>query len=191
MNILTSIAKKYTFKKGENIFLHGHKAQNVYQVIAGKVDLYRYSTGGQRIVLHRAIAGDFFAEASLNSDQYHCTATCIEDSSVYSYESGEILKALYSNTDFSIAWINRLSSEVRRQRACVERLHLKSPAERLTHYIDTEGNTDGVVKVDGTLSDLAESLSMSRETLYRVLSDMEKKGIIERGRDYLKLLHLV
>lgn len=191
MEMLASIAVQRDFKKNENIFLLGQEARYVYQVITGKVHLYRYTAAGHRILLHTALDGDFFAEASLNSDEYHCTATCIEDTQVLYYESLKIMELLLGDKDFSMNWIARLSSEVRRQRAIVERLHLKSPIDRLTHYLVTQGDTDGKVAVDGTLSDLAESLNLSRETLYRILAEMEKKGVLERGRDYLKLLDTV
>ena len=187
MDALLSLAKKRTFGKGENIFLIDQKATHIYQVITGKVDLYRYSANGQRITLYQARDGNFFAEASLNADKYHCTATCLTTTTVFSFDSNEVNSLLLNDSDFAMEWIFNLSGEMRRLRACMERLNLKTPVERITHYIDTEGIQAGEASIPGTLSELAEILNISRETLYRTLAFMEKEGVLERQANLLRL----
>jgi CRP-like cAMP-binding protein len=44
------------------------------------VRLVRYGRAGEEVLLHDARAGEFFAEASLDSPRYHCDAVASESS---------------------------------------------------------------------------------------------------------------
>ena len=87
---------------------------------------------------------------------------------------------LANNPELALAWIARLSKELRVQRTHVERLSLKSPVEKVIHYITTEGSPSGELLVNGTLGELAHIINISRETLYRTLAKMEKQGLLKR-----------
>lgn len=184
---LLSIGKQRSFDEMEAVFQLGLQAEAIFRVISGEVHLYRHSRGGKRILLHRAYDGDFFAEASLNSTHYHCTAICVRPTKLQVFNAHEMRGLLRGDPDFAMAWISRLSSELRRQRTSVERLNLKSAEERVSHYLTTEGTPLGELQLCGTLSELAEILGLSREALYRTLARMQKQGALERTGDLLRL----
>ncbi|MES9898476.1 MAG: Crp/Fnr family transcriptional regulator [Sedimenticola sp.] len=184
---LLSIGKQRRFDEMEAVFQLGRQAEAIFRIISGEVHLYRHGREGKRILLHRAYDGDFFAEASLNSTHYHCTAICVRPTKLQVFNANEVRGLLRRNPDFSMAWISRLSSELRRQRTSVERLNLKSAAERVSHYLMTEGAPLGELLLRGTLSELAEMLGLSREALYRTLAKMQKQGTLERTGDLLRL----
>jgi len=184
---LENLSKSKCYAKGEIIFHPGQQAESIYKVTKGEVHLYRHSQDGKRVLLHRAYDDHYFAEASLNSDQYHCTAVSVKSSEIQVINATKMLGVLRENTDFAVAWITRLSSELRRQRTFVELLHLKSAEERLRHYILTEGSPWGELHLKGTVSELSEILGLSRETLYRTISKMEKQGILQRVDNILRL----
>jgi len=175
------------FAKGEIIFHPGQQAESIYKVIKGEVHVYRHNQDGKRVLLYRAYDNHYFAEASLNSDQYHCTAASLTSSEIQVINTAKMLGALRENTDFAVAWITHLCSEIRRQRTCVERLHIKSAEERLRHLILTEGSPWGELQLKGTISELSEVLGLSREALYRTISKMEKQGTLQRTGNLFKL----
>lgn len=182
------MAKSRKYKSGQAVFQLGQAALNLFQVISGEVQLYRYNIDGKRILLHRAYAGNFFAEASLNADNYHCTAVCMKDTELNIFDSKKINSLLNNNAEFSSAWISYLSTELRRQRASIERLNLKSAAARVRHLLMTEGEPSGQLHLQGTLSELAEILGLTRETLYRTLSKMKKAGELQQSENLLYLM---
>jgi CRP/FNR family transcriptional regulator, dissimilatory nitrate respiration regulator len=187
LDMMQEISENRILKKGEFVFLQGSEANSIFKVNEGEVHLYRYSQFGKKILLHRAYSSDYFAEASLNSSHYHCTAKCIKDTEIQVINADKMLKLLNSSSEFSSAWISILSSEVRRQRANVERLNINSAEERLKHYLMSEADARGRIILKGTVSDLADILGLSRETLYRVISKLEKKGELERSDTCFKL----
>jgi CRP-like cAMP-binding protein len=187
---LENLSKNKSFKKREVVFHLGEKAKSIYRVIQGEVHLYRHNQDGKRVLLYRAYDNDYFAEASLNSDRYHCSAVSMKPSSVQVIDGEAMLRELKVNSEFATAWIANLSSELRRQRASVERLHIKSAEERLKHFILTEGSPWGELHLTGTISELSEIIGINRETLYRTLSKMEKQGILQRKRNIYRLLKI-
>ena len=46
----------------------------------------------------------------------------------------------------------------------------------------------GQIDLKGTLSDLAEVLGLSRESLYRTLRQLEQQQVIERKENSIKLI---
>lgn len=186
-DLLQAISKPRKFTKGETIFHQNDRAEAIYKVLEGEVHLYRHNKSGNKVLLYRAYEDHYFAEASLNSDVYHCTAECVKASEVQIINAREMLELLNRNTQFALSWVLLLSSELRRQRASVERLTIKSAAERIRHYILTEGDSWGELRLKGSLSDMSDILGMSRESLYRTLAKMEKAGELERNDQTVKL----
>ena len=173
--------------KGETVFQQGEPSNAIFKVIKGKVHLYRHDLEGKRGLLFRAYDNNFFAEASLNSNHYHCTAVCVVSTEVQMINASKMKDLLQKNTEFASDWISLLSSELRHQRASVERLMINSASERIRHYLITEGDSEGELRLKCTLTELAEVLGISRETLYRTLAKMERQGRIERIQDIIRL----
>ena len=186
-DLFQSISKFKRFTKGQTIFQLGDSAEAIFKVVKGEVHLYRYNDNGNRVLLYRAYADNYFAEASLSSDVYHCTAECVKASEIQIIDNHKMINLLDKNPEFAAKWIIILSAELRRQRTSVERLNIKSAAERIKHYVLTEGNLSGEIQLQGSLSELSEVLGLSRESLYRTLSKMEKSGEFERTDQSLKL----
>lgn len=177
-----------SYKNADEVFRLGQEATAIYRVIEGRVQLFRDDLDGNRIIIYQAFSGHFFAEASLNSKQYHCTAHCIGNCTIQVFNSADFRKKLISNRHFSLSWIDYLSKELRHQRTQAERLNLKTAVERVIHYILTEGDSQKIVTLTGSLTELAQVLGLTRESLYRTLSKMKKAHQIEHKGDMIKLL---
>lgn len=125
--------------KGQNLFLFGDEVTAIYRILEGEVSMTRFSPEGGEIVLYRARAGDFLAEASLFSTHYHCDAICTHPGRCMQLPVTVLRDCLSSNPDFAMEWIATLSGNLRRQRAAQERLCLKSLRMRVIHYLVDRG----------------------------------------------------
>jgi CRP-like cAMP-binding protein len=140
------------------------------------------------VVLHDAAAGEFFAEASLDSARYHCDAIASVPSELLQIPAAAVRELLDSDREFSRQWVALLARQLRTVRTRVERLSLKSAAERVRHLLVSEGRgAQCEVVLRGTLKDLARNLGLTHEVLYRTLAAMEREGVIERGDGVLRL----
>jgi CRP-like cAMP-binding protein len=178
---MADLARPRELIKGEVVFQLGAPARHVYFLQRGRVLLHRYGPGGEEVVIHAAAAGEFFAEASLHSEHYHCTAVAAEPGRVEAIESAALRLRILSDSTFAMEWVETVSRQLRRLRARVERLSLRSAAERVDHLLLTEGQgKPPAYTPGGTLRQLAAELGLTHEALYRTLSVMERDGRIAR-----------
>lgn len=173
------------FRTGDAVFRAGARPQVIHYLLVGEVRLVRRSRSGGEVILQRARRG-FFAEASLESGKYHCDAVAAQPSEVLRIPLIAARAALEDDPAFRRAWIAHLTRELRRSRAQGERLALKGAAERILHYIESEG-TDGVLMLATSRKAWAAELGLTHETLYRTLARLETEGRISRRGPVLRL----
>ena len=123
------------------------------------------------------LSSGFLAEASLDSPRYHCDGVATVDSRLLAFPVSRFRQVLGEDAKFRSFWMGRLAREVRVLRSQCERLALRSAAERIEHYIESEGQ-DGRLELAGTRKAWAAELGLSHEALYRALSGLERAGRI-------------
>lgn len=183
---LRASATQQAVVKGEVVFRLGAHPQAVYFLLAGEVRLVRRSHAGGEVILQRVRRG-FFAEASLESGNYHCDAVAAQPSELLRIPLRLAREALEGDPAFRRAWIAHLSRALRRSRAQCERLALKSAPERILHYLESEGN-NGVVTLTMSRKVWAAELGLTHETLYRTLARLEAEGRVIRCGSELRLV---
>lgn len=184
---LRRAARTMLMEKQQSIYHHGDQASAVYRVLEGEVRLTRFSPQGAEIVLYRAREGDFFAEASISNNVYHCDAICTRSGSCLRLPVAALRHCLIDDPDFSMSWIATLSHNLRLQRSGQERLNLKSLRMRIIHYLLDRGK-EGRLDLDQPLIRWAGELGSSHEALYRTLAKMEREGVLQRQGQTLTLL---
>ncbi len=140
-------------------------------MLCGEIRLLRRSAAGAEMIVQRS-RGGFVAEASLDSAVYHCDIVGASDGRLLTFPRTAFQAALESDATFNRAWIRLLAGEVRRLRARSERLSLKSAAERVIHYLETEG-IEGAVILSQSRKAWAAELGLSHEALYRTLRQLQ------------------
>lgn len=176
-------------RRGESLFHQGDAVKGIYRIGAGQVELVRYAPNGDRIILHRALPGEFVAEASLAVPAYHCSAVCSTDVEALLFPAPEFLSCLRDVPDFAAMWSMELANSLRVLRMRCERSQLKSARDRIVHFLLTEPvDTVGAVSIPGSLSAWADELGLARETLYRTLARLAREGMVERRGSRVKLL---
>lgn len=179
-------AEPWDLEAGEHLFRIGDSVHAVFTVINGEVRLIRRDQNGKEVVLQRSRQG-FFAEASLNSKAYHCDAVAAETSTLLRFPAQAFRSALNDDAGFRDAWMSHLAREVRKLRAQCERLSLHSAADRVLHYLESEGS-DGCVVLTQTRKAWAAELGLSHEALYRTLRKLQDAAIVEINGD--EITHL-
>lgn len=186
---LAHLAVERTFDVGEAVFRMGAAARHVHFLTKGRVTLSRFGPQGEEVAIHAARAGEFFAEASLHSERYHCTAVVAQPASVASIPSDELRALLRRDSEFAMQWLAIVSRQLRQARARVERLCLKGARERVRHLLLTEGSGAAArYTLQGSVKDLAVDLGLTHEALYRTLATMERENLIVRNEGSLALV---
>lgn len=173
---LREAALVLAFGCGETLFRQGERPKAMLCLLSGEIRLVRRSRAGGEIILQRS-RGGFIAEASLESKAYHCDAVAAAAGQLLRFPLRAFRQAIESDAGFRNAWIAHLAGEVRKLRAQNERLSLRGAADRIVHYLESEGK-DGVLVLIQSRKDWAAELGLSHEALYRTLSRLQAEGAI-------------
>jgi len=178
---LRDVARQRAFDKGQILYQRGQRPEAMLYVLSGEIRLVRPTRRGTELVLQRTRSG-FIAEASLDTQTYHCDVVAASDSRLLMFPRAAFQAALDNDPTFNLAWMRLLAREIRRLRAQSERLSLHSAADRILHYIEAEGEDGGIV-LNQTRKAWAAELGLSHEVLYRTLRQLREVGdILISGR---------
>lgn len=174
---------------GETLFLAGSRVKAVYVVSSGRLRLVRGSRNGGEVTLHRASAGESFAEPSLFSERYHCDALAEIASEVLEYSKAEILSALLSEPARMLDLLRDLAAQVQALRSRAEMLSLHAATDRLIAYLRLQMSADtDVLQLQSNWKQVASEIGLTHEALYRALRRLESAGVIERDGTTVRLL---
>jgi CRP-like cAMP-binding protein len=138
----------------------------LYLVVEGVVRLERVTPLGARLVLQRATAGEILAEASCFADAYHCDAIAITRSRLRPLSLRTFREAC-ADPSLIAAFAAHLAQRVQDARARAEILSLKTVQARVDAWLAVNR---GALPEKGHWRELAESLSVTPEALYREIS---------------------
>src|SRR5207253_2360279 len=125
----------------------------------GRLRLERRTFDGRLLTLGATPAGQFFVEAALFSDSFHCDAVATEPSQVRVYPKTRVLAALREDPASALSFLEHVAREVRELRQRLELMKVRSAKERVMLYLDLNAGPDGrAVKLRGQLQDIASDL---------------------------------
>jgi len=159
--------------EGQTLFIQDRATIGLFFLVAGIVDLKRVTNTGHSIMIHRARSGDTFAEASLFSDSYHCTATAVIKSLVIECKRTAILRLMDTDVEFARSMASRFASQIQETRRHVELLSIRSADERVLAALK-----DGLLVEE--ITTFAETIGLAPETVYRALAQLSKEYRIEK-----------
>lgn len=189
---LRRAAVERALKAGQTLFRAGDRTVGLYEIVDGKVRLARVDRSGREAVLQVAAPGDTLAEVSLFASHYHCDAIATTAALVRLYPKSVLVGELERNPEFAQAFAAMLARQVMNLRTRLEQRNIHSARERLRHYLAVNADPGGrVVRLSGTLKDIAAELGLTHEAFYRTLSEMTADGEIERRKGAIRLLKIM
>ena len=173
---------------GELLFRQGDPAAAIYKVESGRLRLNRRTVDDHLVILHTARRGEFFAEASLFADAYHCDAVAAAQSSVRVYQKEIVINALRTDPALAEVFMARLARQLQELRARMELRNIRSARDRVLQYLRLRaGIGRRSIALDGELQDIAAEIGMTREALYRTLAALEAEGHLIRTETVIML----
>ena len=174
--------ERRSLARNEPLFRQGDKVTAIYFVEMGRLRLERRTLDGRVLVLGTTPAGEFFVEAALFSDIYHCDAVATESSRVRIYPKAALLTALSADPTSALSFLRLMAHQIFDLRQRLEVMKVRSAVDRVMLYLDLHAGRDGhTVNLRGQLQDIAGELGLTREAFYRTLASLERAGTIERA----------
>ena len=172
---------------GEALFREGSPTWGVFRLQSGGVRLVRCTVGGHQVATHTVRQGEFFAEAALFSETYHCDAVASEPSEVLVFHKDALVPQLRASPERLWTFSAELAKRVQGLRTRLEIQQTRSAEERILQFLHLHCDASGFWAQRGTLKHLAEEIGLTHEALYRALARLERQGLIVRKKAGLQL----
>ncbi len=183
------------YRSGTYLFHQGDEAADIYFLWKGRVEISSVSASGYRQLLTTLDRPQLFSElAVLGAKRRTATVLALEDVTVWVLAADRFLDFLSEHFEAVRALLISLVRQIEAHEAFVEDLlHLslkERVAKRLLQLVTPSLDdlpTDGVVlPAVVTHADLASLCGGSRENITRILSEFQRRGLVEReGRRYV------
>ena len=178
------------YRRGTYLFHQGDEAPTVFFLWQGRVEISSLSVTGHR-QLHTTLGEpQFFGELGVLGDMPRtATAMALEETTVWAADGESFLQFLTAHPDVSRALLRALARQVQAHEAFTEDLlflDLKGRvAKRMLQLVAPSLEDlppDGVVLPSVvTHADLASLCGGSRENVTRILSEFQRRGLVERN----------
>lgn len=175
-----------SFSKGEELYRNGMLAL----IVSGKATVKRLNDIGDSITIRSISSGELFGAASVFGDWKNGMSSIVADTNceVLYIAEDKFCNILKQYPQISINYIAYLSDRIRFLNRKLDAFTTKSTEERLYEYLLSQSDSDGVIKLNFGMAELARRLNVGRTSIYRDISTLESKGLINRDGHNFKIL---
>jgi CRP/FNR family transcriptional regulator, cyclic AMP receptor protein len=186
---LAAMGRVRDYRRGTYVCHEGEEAPDVFFLVSGRVEISSSASNGSRILHATVDTPQFLGElAVLGGMPRTASVVTLDDSTVWTVDGDDFLSFLTRQPQASRAALRALAQQVKVQESFVDDLlflDLKGRvAKRLLQFVTPsldELPPDGAVAPSGvTHADLASMCGGSRENVTRVLSDFQRRGLIDK-----------
>ncbi len=203
LEVLSNMAINKFYEKDEVIILEDDDSNQSFFIIAsGQVKVFISGIEGREAILALLKEGDFFGEMSLlDGDPRSASVKAVERSELVTIRREDFLEELKKLPELSMTLLVEMSKRLRKANRQISSLALMSVYGRIAATILQLMEEQGVRTrlKDGTSvvvihnrpsqQQLAEMSGTTRETVSRVLGNLQKKGSIALSGKDLYILH--
>jgi CRP/FNR family transcriptional regulator, cyclic AMP receptor protein len=156
----------------------------------GRVQLYRISPEGKKLVITTLGPHTLFGEMALLGTKMHNTfAEAIEDCLICIMSRADLERLILNKPQVALRILEVTGKRLREAEERLENMAFKGIPARLASLLLRLAEEQGNDEISGlTHQDLAESVGTYRETATQVLNDLKSQGLIEIGRKRIKIL---
>ena len=110
---LSKIVKKFSLKKGEQLFKEKDDTRGVFLLHSGKVEISRVTADGWRQTLTVVTPGDFFGELSILERRHHvASAVAVEDAELFLIPKEEFDRLMDQDTKLACYILKKIAMEM-------------------------------------------------------------------------------
>jgi CRP/FNR family transcriptional regulator, cyclic AMP receptor protein len=182
-------------ERGEFVYMPGDCADLVYILRRGRVKLSVLSGSGKEVAIDLIQSGEIFGEFALIDESVRSNMTqALDDVSLWVFNKRDFTHLLLTRPKLALSYIRLVGARRRRMEKKLSDITSKAVSARaceLLHELAT-----GVPEFESAARDylvplmhhdIAELIGASRQTTTSVLNDLERHGIIELGRGWIRI----
>lgn len=177
-----------TCKRGRVFYTPDEPGEVVFILKRGKVDLYRLSVDGRKLVVATLGPHTIFGEMGLiGQGMYGCFAEAMEDCLICVLSRSDLQNLIHRNPGVGLALLSELGKRLQEREAELEALAFQGLPERLASLLLREADAEGAI-AGLSHQDIAERLGTYRETVSQVLGRFRHEGLVAVEPRHIQLL---
>lgn len=190
MEELNRITTMSTVSRGRVFYRPEEPGEVLFILKEGRVQLYRISPEGKKLVITTLGPHTLFGEMALLGTKMHNTfAEAVEDCLICVMSRNDLERLILSKPQVALRILEITGKRLREAEERLESMAFKGIPARLASLLLRLADEQGGDEVRGlTHQDLAESVGTYRETATQVLNDLKTQGLIEIGRKRISIL---
>ena len=176
----------HTYKSGQTLFFEGDKCEKVGIVKEGLVSIKSFFSDGKEVTYNHLEKGMMFGNNLIFSSSpfYRGDVICIEDSIIVFATKDQMLKILKENDEFLEAFLAKQADFSKQLNLQIKLLSISSAKDRVLYYLTFN---KGFLRYK-SITELASTLFLARETLSRTLTNLVDEGLIQIKNKIIKLV---
>lgn len=181
------------FKAGSLISQSGEPVNSFMMVIEGVVKGEMVDFSGRIIKIEDIPASGALAAAFIfgSRNRFPVNVVAVSDTQLLVIEKADFLKFLKSNDKILANFLDIISNRSQFLSEKIKFLNFKTIRGKLAQYIlQTAGPDKSEIRLTMTQNELAEYFGVARPSIARVISELEKDGIISTKGKYLRILDI-
>ena len=192
MQELNRVTTMSTVQRGRVFYRPEEPGEVMFIIKEGRVQLYRISPEGKKLVITTLGPHTLFGEMALLGTKMHNTfAEAIDDCLICVMSRTDLERLILNKPQVALRILEITGKRLREAEERLENMAFKGIPARLASLLLRLSEEQGSTDITGlTHQDLAESVGTYRETATQVLNDLKSQGLIEIGRKRITLLDL-
>jgi CRP/FNR family cyclic AMP-dependent transcriptional regulator len=190
MQDLNRITTMSTVPRGRVFYRPEEPGEVLFILKEGRVQLYRISPEGKKLVITTLGPHTLFGEMALLGTKMHNTfAEAIDDCLICVMSRTDLERLILNKPQVALRLLDITGKRLREAEERLESMAFKGIPARLASLLLRLAQEQGSQDISGlTHQDLAESVGTYRETATQVLNDLKAQGLIEIGRKRISIL---
>jgi CRP/FNR family cyclic AMP-dependent transcriptional regulator len=175
-----------SFRKGELIFLEGDAGNEIYFIISGSISIYTFDKS-KKVILAFLSVGDYFGEMALMRPGLvrSATAECTTTTRLYSLRRNDFQLLIEKDRNIAFHLLDYTMDRLRKANQHIYDLTFLNVRSRiikklllLANNYSTQETNDFIIPVKITHQQIAEMVGAVRETVSKVLQELQDEGLI-------------
>lgn len=190
---LAAASREHRYGKDALLFQKGDRPTGLFAVLAGTIKLACHSPLGKERVIDLPEAGTVFGEAALLLDcPYPFSATALTSARLLHVDGQALRELLARSTELTQRLLSRVSDGICTIIGDIEDFRMRAPRERVARFLFERSTVAGpgaaAITFPASKHIFASRLGMVPESLARAIRDLADAGLIEIGKDHVRVL---
>ncbi len=186
-----------SIEEGGFFFFQGDQAEYLYILTSGQAKLQQSHPNGQQVNLRTIHPWQMFGAlgAVRKEATYPATAEALEDCTALAIESGFLHEMLETRPQIAFDLMTLMTTYIQEMQARYRELATERVEQRVANALIRLAGQSGVraekeaaIVLSFSRQDVAEMTGTTLFTVSRLLSEWERQGFIETGREKIKII---